>query len=376
METAVAEALPAEPAVAPINVEQASHSHPLGSQIPQPEKVAVVEDKPSDSARDAIRKANEQLKAKEAEAKPAAKVEQPAKVEAKAEPVKEAAPRADDGKFSARTPAPVEQPVVEPKPTQYKDAPARFDDAAKSKWQEAPEEVKGAVTRAVKEMEDGLAKYKANHERYEQFKEYDETAKANGRDLKQSIASVLEFEKTLKANPIAAIDYALREVGPRDSQGRPISLNDIVAHVSGQSTDQRLNEAQSTIQELNSRIQQMEYAQKVPDLVAEFAATHDRFEELTGVIVPLLKAGHELETAYELAAALKPASAEPKPLIPAEQQLAQTQAQPKVVNPAGQKSIHGAPSTGSNPASLQRQQPLKETSSVRESLRKAAARAG
>lgn len=381
METAAAEALPAEPAGAPINVEQASHTQPLGSQTPQPEKIAVVEDKPSVSARDAIARAKEQLKAKEGEAKPAVKVEQPAKVEAKveakAEPVKEPATRADDGKFSVRQPAPVEQAASEPKPTQYKDAPARFDDAAKAEWANAPESVKGAAIRAVKEMEDGLTKYKANHERYEQFREYDETAKANGRDLKQSIASVLEFEKTLKANPIAAIDFALREVGPRDSQGRPISLNDIVAHVSGQSTDQRLTEAQSTIQELNSRIQQMEYAKKVPDMVAEFAASHDRFEELTGVIVPLLKAGHELETAYELAAALKPASADTKPLIPAENQaLAQTQVQPKAINPAGQKSISGAPSTGSNPASLKRQQPLKETSSVRDSLRKAAARAG
>jgi hypothetical protein len=358
-----AAAMPADAGGVEIPVDAPSYTPPIsaaGMEQPQQEapELAVKEDKPSNPLDKAIAaaevKAREKLEAKEAlEKAPKAEVKDTPKVEAKAEQpkmeTKEPAPRAEDGKFAAKNP----QPVIEAKPTQYKDAPARFDDAAKSEWANAPESVKGAVTRAVKEMEDGLTKYKAGNERYEQFKEYDETAKANGRDLKQSIASVLEFEKTLKANPIAAIDYALREVGPRDSQGRPISLNDIVAHVSGQSTDQRLTEAQSTIQELNSRIQQMEYAQKVPDLVADFASKHDRFEELTGVIVPLLKAGHELETAYELAAALKPASSaepEPKPLIPAPttEALAQTQSRP--ANPAGQKSISGAPSAGSDPA--------------------------
>jgi HAMP domain-containing protein len=356
-----AAAMPADAGGVEIPADAPSYTPPIstaGMEQPQQEapEIAVKEDKPSNPLDKAIAaaevKAREKLEAKEALEK-APKVEPTQKVDAKAEQpkpeTKEPAPRAEDGKFAAKNP----QPIVEPKPTQYKDAPARFDDAAKSEWANAPESVKGAVTRAVKEMEDGLTKYKANHERYEQFKEYDETAKANGRDLKQSIASVLEFEKTLKANPIAAIDYALREVGPRDSQGRPISLNDIVAHVSGQSTDQRLTEAQSTIQELRTQLQQMEYAKKVPDMVAEFASTHDRFEELTGVIVPLLKAGHELETAYELAAALKPASSaepEPKPLIPAPttEALAQTQSRP--ANPAGQKSISGAPSAGSDPA--------------------------
>lgn len=357
------QAAPADAGGVEIPVDAASYTPPISAdgmqqQTEQPTpadaQVSRREEQlgPLDKAIEAATaKATAKLEAKEAaeKADKAPKVEPKAadpKAEAKVE-AKEPAPRAQDGKFAPKV---EQQPVQEPKPTQYKDAPSRFDDAAKTEWANAPESVKGAVTRAVKELEDGIAKYKGSHERYEQFKEYDETAKANGRDLKQSIASVLEFEKTIKTNPLAAIDYALREAGPRDSQGRPITLNDIVEHVSGQSTDQRVQQAQTRIQELETQIQQMEYAKKVPDMVAEFAATHDRFEELTDVIVPLLKAGHELETAYELAAALKP-SADPKPLIPAETQqaaLAQTQVQPVAVNPAGQKSISGAPSAGSD----------------------------
>jgi len=331
--------------------QQTEQQSPQEAQISRREQALSPMDKAIEAA---TVKATAKLEAKEA-AEKAAKPEQvktEPKVDAKVE-AKEPAPRAQDGKFATKPETLAQQgqqPVQEPKPTQYKDAPARFDDAAKTEWANAPESVKGAVTRAVKELEEGITKYKGSHERYEQFKEYDETAKQNGHDLKQSIASVLEFEKTIKTNPIAAIDYALREAGPRDSQGRPLSLNDIVAHVSGQSTDQRVQQAQTRIQELETQIQQMEYAKKVPDMVAEFASTHDRFDELTDVIVPLLKSGHNLETAYELAAALKPAS-DPKPLIPAETQqaLAQTQVQP-VANPAGQKSISGAPSAGSDPA--------------------------
>lgn len=389
-DVALAEAAPA-PAGAPINIEQASHTQPLGSQTPTPEKVAVVEDKPSSSVRDAVARAKDQLKAKETEqgkspeaapkveAKAEAKVEP--KIEAKPPVAKEPAPRAENGTFQARTP--VQEPVaVETKPTQYRDAPSRFDDAAKSEWQNAPESVKGAVTRAVKELEDGLTKYKANHERYEQFREYDDTAKANGRDLRESIASVVEFEKMVRTNPIAAIDYALREAGPRDSQGRPITLNDIVSHVSGQTTDQRVQTLQDENNQLRSEIQQMKDRERIPQMIDDFKAApgHERFDELVPAIVPLLKQGFTLENAYEFASATTPASqkAEPKPLIPADQTaLAQTQAQPKPINPAGQKSISGAPATGSDPAvALKRAKPISETSSVREALRKAAARAG
>ena len=360
-------AMPADAGGVEIPVDGASYTAPItadGMQQPteqqSPEQAQISRREqalsPMDKAIEAATvKATAKLEAKEA-AEKAAKpepVKTEPKVEAKVE-AKEPAPRAQDGKFAPKPETLAQQgqqPAQEPKPTQYKDAPARFDDAAKTEWANAPESVKGAVTRAVKELEEGITKYKGSHERYEQFKEYDETAKQNGRDLKQSIASVLEFEKTIKTNPLAAIDYALREAGPRDSQGRPLTLNDIVEHVSGQSTDQRVQQAQTRIQELETQIQQMEYAKKVPDMVAEFASTHDRFDELTDVIVPLLKSGHNLETAYELAAAPKPAS-DPKPLIPAETQqaLAQTQVQPVAANPAGQKSISGAPSAGSDPA--------------------------
>lgn len=322
---------------------------------PQENQISRREEKltnPLDKAIEAATtKAREKLEAKEAAEKaPKAEPKETAKVEAKTEAPKQAE-RAPDGKFAAKAEQQPAQPVQEPKPTQYKDAPARFDDAAKGEWQNAPESVKGAVHRAVKELEDGLTKYKGSHEAYERLREFDETAKTNGRDLKESLSQVVEFENMMKRNPIGALDYALRMAGPRDSQGNHISLNDIVAHISGQSTDQRLSEAQNTIQELRSQIQQMEYRSKVPDMVAEFASTHERFDELTDAIVPLLKQGFTLENAYEFALATRPAAVETKPLIPAETQqaLAQTQVQP-VANPAGQKSISGAPSAGSDPA--------------------------
>jgi hypothetical protein len=385
MENVVADvAAPAEPAGAPIPTEQASHTAPLGSQTPaQPKPEEPKAPEPSKSVKDAVAKAHEQLKAKEAEAKAApkepAKVETP-KAEAKPEVKPEAkaeAPRSPTGQFAAREP---QQPVQQeaPKPTQFRDPPSRFDDAAKSEWANAPESVKGAVHRAVKELEEGLTKYKGSHERYEQLRQFDETAKSNGRDLPDSLKKVVEFETMMKSNPMAAIDYALRHAGPRKSDGSPLSLNDIVQHVSGQTVDHRLQAAQTEIHQLRTQIQEMETRAKIPDMVAEFASTHERFDELQPAMIPLLKQGFTLENAYEFALAMAPAKqAQTEPLTPANSQaLAQTQSQPKPVNPAGQKSISGAPATGSDPdQATRRSKPISETSSVRDSLKKALARA-
>ena len=143
----------------------------------------------------------------------------------------------------------------------------------------------------------------------------------------------------------------------------------------GENPDQRVHEAHTQIRELQAKIQQMEMAAKAPDIVAEFAATHDRFEELSEVIATLLKTGtaKDLEGAYELAAVLKaPASnaaQTSQPLIPAESVPAHTQA--PALNPAGSKSVSGAPTGGISPAAKK-----SVPSSNKEALQRAMARAG
>ncbi len=391
MENEAASAAPAGEAVISPSVESAPQS--LGSQtVPreQPQQEAPkaeAKPEPAKSAREAIQRANEQYKAKQeapkTESKPAVKetaTAQP-KEAPKAEPAKPEQVRDQQtGKFASPNPTPkaAEAPEQQTRGTSEGskfEAPARFNQQAKTDWANVPDSVKAETLRAHKELEEGHAKYKASHDRYEQLRSFDETAKSNNRDLKESLQQIVEFENTMKSNPMAAIDFALRHAGPRKSDGSPLTINDIVQHVSGQSTDQRLHTAQTRINELENKIRDMEAAAEAPRIIEEFRSSHDRFDELKTVIVPLLKAGHSLETAYELADALHPVRETPQPLTPAPVE-AQAQTLAKPANPAGLKSISGSPSGGSDPSNDSRTQiPLKETPSIKDSLRKAMSKA-
>lgn len=238
--------------------------------------------------------------------------------------------------------------------TRY-EAPARFNEQAKADWDSAPDSVKAEAHRAFRELETGLTKNKEVVDRYEKFRQFDDVAKSNGRDLPDTIAKIAEFERVMRENPLAAINYALRESGPRGPDGKPISIDDIVSHVAGQSNDQRLQAAHARIQELEGQIEASATAARIPAMVQEFAKTHPRLDELADVIAPLLKAGHALPTAYELADALRPASAgntaseatTRQPLTQAQSDRAHTPTPAAPLNPeAASKSVRGGPANG------------------------------
>lgn len=393
MENEAASAAPAGEAVITPSVESAPQA--LGSQTvpkeqpqeaPKPEPKAEKPEAKAEvakSAREAISRAQQNLKDKQAEPKPE-KPDPKAEVKPEAKPEAQAPerPRTETGQFASSNPkpqaaeAPEQQGRGNSEGSRF-EAPARFNPQAKAEWEAAPDSIKAETLRAIKELEEGHGKYKASHERYEHLREFDETAKNNGRDLKESLKQVVEFETTMRTNPLAAIDFALRHAGPRKSDGSPLTINDIVQHVSGQSVDHRLQAAQTEINQLRQQLQQKETEAKIPQIIDEFKASHERFDELTPVMIPLLKAGHTLETAYELADALKPAEQAKGPLTPANEAQAQTLAtQPKPQpNPAGLKSVSGNPSLGSNPSEDRSQVSLKETPTIRDALRKATRRA-
>ncbi|WP_434733757.1 hypothetical protein NL154_05665 [Rhizobium sp. YTUHZ044] len=397
MSDEAAVAAPAGEAVISDNVSSSPQA--LGSQTvskeqpqqPKPEAKAEPPKEVAKSAREAISRAQEKYKAEQAAPKQEPKAEPKAETKANDKPqetAKQERARSETGQFASTNPkpqateAPEQQARGQSEGSKF-DAPARFNAQAKADWANASDSVKAETIRAIKELEDGHTKYKASHERYEQLRQFDETAKSNNRDLRESLQQVIEFETTMKSNPLAAIDFALRHAGPRKSDGSPLTINDIVQHISGQTTDQRLQTAQAEIHQLRQKLQEKETQEQLPKIIDEFksAEGHERFDELTPVMIPLLKAGHTLETAYELADALKPATqAKSEPLTPAHEAQAQTLANatpaPKpAANPAGLKSISGNPSLGSNPSGDRAQIPLKETPSIKDSLRKAMSRA-
>lgn len=348
-------------------------THELGSQIPEDAKPKVEpKAEPKDEApktnSDAVKRALEASKAK-AEAAVKAKEAEPAKAEpkpaAKAEVKQSPAPSPDDAKAVQAKPE-GDQTSEGRKP--HHEPPARFLEHGKRDWATTPETVQEEVHRMQRELEEGHKKYKDNADRYEKVREYDELARKNGREgVHESLKQVVEIEQAFQRNPIEGLKKITDHFG--------VNLQAVAAHIMGENPDQRVHEAHNQIRELQAKIQHMEMAAKAPDIVAEFAATHDRFEELSEVIATLLKTGtaKDLEGAYELAAVLKaPASnaaQTSQPLIPAESVPAHTQA--PALNPAGSKSVSGAPTGGISPAAKK-----SVPSSNAEAVKRAMARAG
>lgn len=349
---------PAAPSAAVIDAPTPSTPE-LGTQTPvaekpEPKPEAKVEAKPAEktpskSAEEAVRRAHEAVAAKEAEkAKTEAKTaEKPADTAEKKQAVTKEAPAEKPRDEAVQAKAEGNQTSEGRKP--HHEPPARFHETAKREWETAPESVKEEVHRAIKNLEDGHQKYKGDAERFEKVREFDELARKNGREgVHESLKQVVEIEQAFQRNPIEGLKRVTDHFG--------INLQAAAARIMGENPDQRVHEAHTRIQELEAKIQHMEMAAKAPDIVAEFAAKNERFEELSTVIATLLKTGvaHDLESAYELAAALKePASsAGQKSASSALTEAAASPAQAEIpLNPAGQKSVSGAPTGGISPAS-------------------------
>lgn len=337
---AAASAVPVETVLTP---ETTTHNNPI--QATMPEVQAPAAEKKAPSASEAIKAAQEKLTK---EADPKATRDEGGKFtpkEAKQEPVKAEA----EAKAKGAPEQTADASQSERRASRY-EAPARFNDQGKAEWASAPESVQAEVHRTIKNLEDGYAKHKESADRYEKFRSYDDTAKTNGRDLSESLAKVVEVERVMKQNVFAGVNFMLREIGPRGPDGNPITIDDLVSHVAGQSNDQRLAQAHARIQELEAIIEGKDREAKIPSIVEEFAKSHPRFDELKPAMIPLIKAGHTLETAYELADALKPVSdtSSVKETQTTQASSAAEAASPAPArpNPAGQKSISGAPSSG------------------------------
>lgn len=352
---------PAAPTAAVIDAPT-PNTPELGSQTPGAEKAEPApeakaeakapEKTPSKSTEEAVRRAHEAVAAKEAEKAKAADQKAPDKaqdttpVDKNKVVTKESpAEKPRDETVQAKTEG--NQTSEGRKP--HHEAPARFLENAKRDWESAPESVKEEVHRTIKNLEDGHQKYKESAERFEKVREYDELARKNGREgVHESLKQLVEIEDAFKRNPIDGLKRVTDHFG--------LNLQAVAAHVMGQNPNQQVQEAHTRIQELETKLQHMEMAAKAPALVAEFAAKHERFEELSTVITTLLKNGvaHDLESAYELAAALKePASsAGVKSASSAQTEATASPAQADIpLNPAGQKSVSGAPTGGISPAS-------------------------
>jgi hypothetical protein len=264
--------------------------------------------------------------------------EEPAKAEEKPED-KPAKPRGEGGKFAAKEPD--AKPVREVEPKAEAEAeeghgpkinpPAKLLPDAREKWINTPRPVQRDIENMVREYESTIETARKDTERYEALRQFDDLAKQNGRDLRESLLKINHIENQLQSNPIAGLNAILAEIGPRKADGSPLSLYE-VANVIVQQGPQGYQQAiaqanrQMQVQQRDSeaeRLRQENEALKAERFVSDidarivspFKQTHPRFGELHDDIAFFLKSGRipeglshldRLEAAYAMAERLNP----------------------------------------------------------------------
>lgn len=373
---------------APSGDALADQANPQGPVDVRPEAVPAPEKKPmtADQARaDTVRRAVEKtLGAKPAEvaaepksAKDAAEAK-PADATAKVPDAKtddgseNKSDRGPDGKFKAATPKAddVTEPKQErPRASAHKEPPARFDDAAKAEWEALPENTRGAVHRMQRELESGIEKYKASADEFETVRKYADMARQSGTDLKTALGRYVEMENELRRDPIAGLQAVVANLGLKGPSGQPATLRDIAAFVLGQKPDQVASRQEAEFAAL--RRENAEMKQTLSGLIEhvraqqadaaerailgdwdEFRATNPNAGLLEAEIADFLTrypASGNITVRERLADALAWAEARFPDKTAAHTRVddvaAQTRDRPaRQFNPAGAKSISGAPS--------------------------------
>lgn len=369
----IADSAPApEPDVggAVINENAPGFNSPLGSQIPPDAQAKETPAKPA-SLDDSIDRAMAKSAAKQAEAAKAPELKADAKAEAKPEP-KEPQARGEGGKFIGKDGGgeasasrltdglKPEAKAETPKPSfTASEAPSRFSEDAKKEWATAPESVRRETERAIKELTDGFQKYKQSAERDQSLSEFHEMAQKSGTDVKTALQRYTALEQLCRQDLVKGLSAVCENVG--------VSLRDVAAHVLNQKPEEQASQQDATIRELRQTVARLEQQvggvtqtieqqreQATLTEINKFASEHPRFEELAEDIAFFMKSGRakDLPEAYQLAERLNPAPAgQAKETAPAASSAAP---EPPVHPDKGQKSINGAPSTGSTPAAKKR----------------------
>ncbi|ESZ37558.1 hypothetical protein [Mesorhizobium sp. L2C067A000] len=340
---------------------------------PKPEP--KVEEKKAPTAREALKAAAEKVKTDEAEA---AKKTPPVQTKPAEKTLPEPKPAKVEAETAAKPAETVTKPEAKPGTTSHAEAPARFksDTAAMAEWEKAPEPVKAAVHRSIRELEAGIEKHRVSADEFEKVRDFHDLATKNNTTMRDAMTRYTNLERTLLSDPLKGIEAVCDYAG--------ISLRQLAAHVMGQKPDEVQGQYDATVQQLKREIDtlkqsvggvtstmQQQHVATVDAQVQKFAAENPRFEELAEDIAFFLKAGRtkDLAEAYKLAEKLNPDAAAPAATVQAAPQT-RTAPDPQAQTLKGSKSITGAPSAGSDPATK------RASTSIKDSLRRAVAQAG
>jgi len=348
-------------------------SGPAGQgQAPLTEKAP---DPKPESAGDTLR--SELAKVREQESKAEAKDDK-AKAEekpAKPEDDKQAKARADDGKFARKAEEPAdkaeqsaaEKPATERAPTderqsegrKHAEPPARFLPEARAKWANVPNEVKAEFHRVEQEREAEVAQYRESHENWQKLSKFDQMAKQHSTSVSDALERYTAVDGLLNSNPVEGIRRVLETIGLTPEQYAQHVMSNPQAHVPQQHAYQPQQQSSPEIAALKAEIEAMrtdQMTQRIAPVIQNFAASHPDYHALEPQIAEILGSGivdriygaglspeQKLAEAYRMAGGSSPSRSEPPVAA------AHSAPSGRPVDPAGQKSIRGAPNGGQEP---------------------------
>lgn len=247
----------------------------------------------------------------------------------------------------------------------YPEAPAKFLPAAKEKWRNTPLPVQQEVARIVREHEEQSKQFQDHAQRYESVRDFDELARQNGGDLRQSLTRVHQLEGMMRQNPIAGLNSILMQAGPRKPDGQPFSMYDIAMHIvqTGpegyqqmvQQAPQQQGQPQGDprVEQLQQRLEAMHQEQLAAKIIEPFKVQHPRFDELQEDIVFFLEsnkipqslsAPERLAAAYDMAERVNPPS---RVAATSFEDRPEPQSESRADDSlSGTKSVKGAPASG------------------------------
>lgn len=297
-------------------------------------EIAPVDTTPEPtSLRDDLETVFREDKADKPEPKTAEKPEEaPAKDEARADekaekPEGEEKPKAErtrdeGGKFAA----PEKKDEQQREERTRVEAPQSFLPKAKDVWRNTPHAVQAEVARMEREHAEVREQTRATVERYETLRQYDDLARSNGLDLRESLERMGQIEDLLQSNPVAGLNAILMEVGPRKADGQPFSLMDLsrfIAQQDEQNYNRMVAQPQQPpkedprVAQLQQRLAQVEEQRTHDTIIAPFAKANPRYAELEPVVAQFLQSGmvpenlsaaERLATAFDMAERVYPPS--------------------------------------------------------------------
>lgn len=282
---------------------------PQHKEIEQGKDTSQTEEKPKPESRiDAIKRAADDVAAKETEKEPKGNPSEQPKLGKESE-------ESEEPKMASDKSEPVAD--KQQKPSEGRrliEAPARLLPRAKELWNNVPHPVREEWERISKENEAEIEKYKESAQLREELREYEELGKQNGVSLKQALDNYVGIERKFASDPAEGFKQLFNNLGMNPQQaishilrGFGVSPQALAQHINQSPNEYtalaRQQQAQPQVQQhqpqqtnaevaqLRQQVMQMQQQSINRDVVEPFAREYPQFSQHQDQIAKVLESG-------------------------------------------------------------------------------------